>query len=344
MHLRRAIPLTLALLAGAAPALAQPSKSELEAAKKEAVAIADKAVDAFRAEKYQAAIDGFRKADAKFHVPKFLLYVARAQVKLGKLLDARATYRSILDEKLPAYAPAEFFTAQADAKKEAAALEPKIPTVRVEVDGVPAGSKATVTIDGEALAPAEIGAPVQRDPGPHTVVVSAAGRQAVQRTVTLREGGSESVIVEIGAAPAPEHGAPTASASASVPSASSTGDAGAAPARSGGVPTASFVLFGVGAAGLVVGGVFGGLALGKYNDYNAHPTKDSLDSGRTFSLVADIGFGTAVAGAAAGTIYWLVSRSGSKRPAADAPPSKGSIVVVPAVGSAFGGVTATGRF
>ena len=334
----------LALVTAAQPALAQPKKAEIEAAKKEAVAIADKGVDAFRAQRYEDAIDAFKKADQKFHVPKFLLYVARSQAKLGKLLAAKATYQTIVDEKLPPYAPEEFFTAQADAKKELLELENKIPTVRIEVNGVPAGQTATVTLDGATLPAGDLGRPLARDPGPHTIVVSAAGRPQVTRNVNLREGGSESVILEMGVTapavpttPGTAPADPAGSATASGPS--STGPADAP--KSGGVPTLTIVSWSVGAAGLVAGAVMGGLALGKHGEYNAAPTREALDQGRLFSLVADIGFGTAVAGAAVGTIYWLVTK-----PKADAAsqPSKGGVFVAPAVGTAGGGAVITGRF
>lgn len=334
---------TLALATLAGPALAQPKKAEIEAAKKEAVLIADKGVEAYRAQKYADAIDAFTKADQKFHVPKFLLYVARSQVKLGKLLAAKATYQTIVDEKLPPYAPEEFFSAQADAKKELVELENKIPTVRIEVNGLGAGQLPAVTIDGAALASGDLGRPLARDPGPHTIVVTAPGRPQITRNVNLREGGSESVILEMGvtAPPAPG-GADTGSGSPTGPSTPEPAAAVTAGApKSGGVPTLTIAAWSVGAAGLVAGAVMGGLALGKYDDYNTAPTKDALDQGRLFSLVADIGFGTAVAGAAVGTIYWLVTRPKS---GAAAPPSKGGLFVAPAVGTSGGGAVITGRF
>ena len=335
----------LAALTLAGPAMAQPKKAEIEAAKKEAIAIADKGVDAFRASKYEDAIAAFSKADQKFHVPKFLLYVARSQVKLGRLLAAKATYQAIVDEKLPPYAPDEFFAAQSDAKKELVELENKIPTVRIEVNGLPAGQAPVVTLDGTALAAADLGRPLARDPGAHTIVVAAAGRPQITRNVNLREGGSESVILEMGvtAPPAP---AATSTATAPAVTATATGPAPTSTAapeapKSGGIPTLTIAAWGVGAAGLVTGAVMGGLALSKHGDFNAQPTRDALDQGRLFSLVADIGFGAAVAGAAVGTIYWLVTKPKSD---GASPPAKGGVFLAPAVGAAGGGAAVTGRF
>jgi hypothetical protein len=162
------------------------------------------------------------------------------------------------------------------------------------------------------------------------------------RNVNLREGGSESVILEMGVTavvPVTTSSAPTAAPQiTAAPTATATGNE-----KPGGlgIPTISIAAYGVGAAGLVAGAVFGGLTLGKYNDYNAKPTRADLDQGRLFGLVADIGFGTAVVGAAVGTVYWLVARpSGGAKP----PPAKGEILVTPAVGSTGGGVSVSGRF
>ena len=334
-----ALAFVLSLSGGSA--LAQPKKAEIEAAKKEAIAIADKGVDAFRSEKYQDAIDAFVRADQKFHVPKFLLYVARAQVKLGKLLEAKATYQTIVDEKLPPYAPDEFFTAQNDAKKEQADLTNRIPSVRVEVNGVPSGQTATVKLDGVALAASDLGKPLARNPGAHTVVVSLAGRPDIVRNVTLREGGSESVILEMSVTTVT---APTVSGAVTAPQVTATttpsSSPTAAPNKRGGLPVVSIAAFGVGAAGLVTGAVFGGLTLGKYNDYNAKPTREALDQGRLFGLVTDIGFGAAIVGAGVGAIYWLVSRPESEKPA----PVRGGVVIAPVVGATSGGVSVSGDF
>ena len=342
MH-RRWIPaFALAASLACGSALAQPKKAELEAAKKEAIAIADKGVEAFRGDKFQDAIDAFKQADQKFHVPKFVLYVARSQVKLGKLLEAKVTYQAIVDEKLPPYAPEEFFNSQSDAKKELVELENKIPTVRIEVNGVPQGQAAAVTLDGNAVAAADLGRPIPQNPGAHSIVVTLPGRPQLVRNVNLREGGSESVILEMGVTATPvvtgsaavTTAAPTLTAA---PSATTT-----AGAKSGGlgIPTVTLAAYGVGAVGLVAGAVFGGLTLAQYNDYNANPTKAGLDQGRLFGLVTDIGFGTAVVGAAVGTVYWLVAKPKSEA----APAPKTGAFVTPVVSTAGGGVAVTGRF
>jgi len=363
MHARWILATTLALVTMGGTALAQPKKAEIEAAKKQAIAIADKGVEAFRGQKYEDAIVAFSSADKKFHVPKFVLYVARSQVKLDKLIEAKATYKTIVDEKLPPYAPDEFFTAQADAKKELVELEGRIPTVRIEVNGVAEGQAPTVTLDGVVLAASDLGRPLARNPGAHTIVVAAAGRPQLARTVNLRESGSESVILEMGITAAPlstatlsaPTSAPTSAPPSAPPSAASSASGPDKPA-SGGIPGVTLAAYGVGLAGLAAGAVFGGLTLGKHDEFDklAQTAKtrslttaerqqgvEAAQQGQTFGLISDIGFGTAVVGAAVGTIYWLVS--GPKGDAKPASP-KGSLFVAPSVGSAGGGVSFSGKF
>ncbi|MFO0593094.1 MAG: hypothetical protein U0441_36465 [Polyangiaceae bacterium] len=326
MNLRRITVATLALFLAAGTALAQPKKAELEAAKKEAIAIADKGVEAYRGEKYQDAIDAFQKADQKFHVPKFLLYVARAQAKLGKLLQAKATYQSIVDEKLAQYAPDEFFTAQNDAKKELAELEKRIPAARIELNGVPTGETPSVTLDGAAVAATDLGKSIGLDPGRHVVTVTLAGRAPIKRDVDITEGRSQSIVLEVSIPPPPASGE---SGTADATSASDASELAGLKQR-GGVPGLAIAMYSIGGAGLLAGAVFGGLTLGKYNDYNAHPTKGALDDGRAFGLVTDIGLGVTLVGAALGTVFLLTSRP--------ADPSKAGAFIMPVVSPTSGGM------
>src|SRR5262245_22910906 len=121
MRCRAVLALALsALLLAALPAAAQaqPCPAQIGASTKAGVELANGAVDAFRDGKYEEAITRFEKAEQVFHAPSFLLYVARSQVKLGRLVAAKGPYERIAKEQLIAYAPAEFFDAQIEAKKE----------------------------------------------------------------------------------------------------------------------------------------------------------------------------------------------------------------------------------
>ncbi|MGK3991155.1 hypothetical protein WME99_49360 [Sorangium sp. So ce136] len=184
--------LLLASLLCASPAAAQATQASPQQDKAVAVALAERGWEHYEAHRYTEALRAFREAEAKAHAPAFLLMVARCNVKLGRLLDARAAYQLIVDEKLAPGAPPEFAEARTDAKKELAALEPRIPTVEVAVIGAAPGA-LEVTLDGERIA---LSAPVQRDPGHHPLVVRIRGRSPLVRTIWLVEGARERIEID----------------------------------------------------------------------------------------------------------------------------------------------------
>lgn len=188
----------LALVSGlAAPALAAGSAADREAAR----SIAGKAYEAFEAADFPRAIELFRQADARFHAPTHLLYVARAQAKMGLLVQSRGTYERVLEEKLAADAPAPFREAQANARTELADLEARTPVLVVTLSS-PSPAEASVAIDGEPLATGDLGRALPRNPGAHVVSAAARGMLRVERAVTLQPGGGEQRVALVLAPPA----------------------------------------------------------------------------------------------------------------------------------------------
>lgn len=325
MRLRALLPAALLVAALAPPALAQPSPAQIEAAKKTAAEAADKALDAFDAGQYAEAIAGFQSADKAFHAPKFQLYIARAQAKMGKLVAAKATYQAIVDEKIPVFAPAEFFTAQADAKKELADVTARIPTLQIQVKG----GISTASLDGQPVA---IDMPIPVDPGGHTLVGAGGGAGEARLQITVEEREAKTAVLEPPEAPPDPTSDPSGAAGR-----------GAAPGLLSRMPVPAYAAYGAAAVGLVVGGVFSGLTLAKKGDYDALRGADPVDAklvndaagqGRAFAIVADVGFLVAIAGAAAGTVVWIVA------PKREAPSAGPSLFVAPHAG----GMTIGGSF
>lgn len=183
-HGSTGIYLLLASMCCASPAAAQTTQASPQQDKSVAVALAERGWDHYEAHRYTEALHAFREAEAKAHAPAFLLMVARCNVKLGRLLDARAAYRLIVDEKLAPGAPPAFAEAKASATEELAEVEARTPTVEVTVTGTtPAGLE--MILDG---LPIQRSTPVQRDPGAHTLVVRWPGRRPLTRDVQLSEG------------------------------------------------------------------------------------------------------------------------------------------------------------
>src|SRR5436190_24014691 len=63
---------------------------------------------AFEAGQYEKAIDSFSRAESLVHAPPHLLFLARSQAKLGRLIGAHETYLKITRETLKPNAPKAF--------------------------------------------------------------------------------------------------------------------------------------------------------------------------------------------------------------------------------------------
>jgi hypothetical protein len=120
-------------------------------------------------------------------------------------------------------------------RRELAALEPRLPKLRIVVKDPPPG--LLVERDGKALLPAMMGEPLPVDPGKHVVRATAPGRVEERREVELAE--RESVDVEIALAVVPAVAAPPAPAPAPPPPPEDTG---------GGVPVWAWIAGGAGLA------------------------------------------------------------------------------------------------
>jgi hypothetical protein len=196
MRASRAAAFAIAL-AIAAPAQAAPGDRDA------ARTLAGKGYELFEAKQYQRAIDLFHQAEARFHAPPHLLYIARAELKLGHMIEARRTYRRILDEKLAPDAPGPFKEAQTSARVELAEIEPLVPAIRVVVPGaLPEGTR--VLVDGEPVALGDLDKPIAVDPGAHKITGIAPGAAPVEIEVRVKAGsGEERVTLPIAPPPRP---------------------------------------------------------------------------------------------------------------------------------------------
>lgn len=135
-------------------------------------------------------------------------------------------------------------------KSQLASLEPRVPHLRISVKSAPTGVK--VKRDGKELPPATFGEALPVNPGAHETFAEASGFSADRHTVTVGEGQTVDIVIEL----APH---PTAAAAPSTPRAPDA--APALPPESshapGGQRTAGFVVGGIGIGALALGGVLG---------------------------------------------------------------------------------------
>jgi hypothetical protein len=244
---------TIPLLAALA-AHAPPARAEIDVATRAAArATAEEALTHFDKGDFAGALDLFNRADALVHAPTLGLMAARCLDKLGRLVEASERYLAVTRIKLDPHAPAAQSAAQTTAEQERAALLPRVPGLIITVEG-PGVAEARVTLDGKAIPAELLGIKRPTDPGPHQLEATR-GTEVVSQKVVLEPGASTPVTLRLtGAgtmAPAPPPTTPP-------PQPQPAADAGLRPMARVGV-----ALSALGGAGLVVGAITGGLALGE---------------------------------------------------------------------------------
>lgn len=215
---------------------------------------------AFESGQYEQAIDSFTRAESLVHAPPHLLFLARSQAKLGRLVAAHETYLKITREALKPNAPKAFNDAQSAAEQELPAVDARLPYVTVSLQGAPADG-VTVQMDSISLPEAMIGIPLPADPGQHTFKASgtATGDPV---TVTLAEAAKQTVVLKVHSTGLPAAGAaPIAGPAGPIVTSASSPQAEPLAAdtsqlKGSGLRLASYASFGVGAVGLGVGTYF----------------------------------------------------------------------------------------
>jgi hypothetical protein len=133
------------------------------------------------------------------------------------------------------------------ARSRAAALEPKLSRLVVEVQGAASGTE--VRRDGALVGSASWGTPVPVDPGKHTIEVKAPGKVAFATSVELRAGGDAETVRIPALADATPSATPQA-APAAQPALADTKSRSAS-------AYVGYGLVGVGVVGVAVGTLFG---------------------------------------------------------------------------------------
>jgi hypothetical protein len=321
---------------------------------------ATEGVKASNEKRWADAADLFTRAESLVHSPVHLLYLARAQEKLGKLVKARENYNRIIREHLAPDAPNAFRQAQTAAQQEVGGLDGRLAAITVKLDGET--GQVSVTMDGEKVPPALVGLPLPVDPGSHTFQATGTDLKSEPVTVSVAEGGKDVITLTVKSAPGSQ--APLVAGSAAplpaatrapVPAAPATTSPTYAPAgtpdqgapASSGLKIGGYVALGVGVVGVGVGTLFllkskskksdadalcnlpgGACPLSKKSDVSA--LDNDYKSAGTLSLV-----GYAVGGAGLVTGAVLLALSGGKH-------SESSAAVTPWIGYQSAGIS--GRF
>jgi hypothetical protein len=302
---RLALPwlLGLAVASSSGAALADgPSAQDRTTARQLAV----EGYDALQRRDYALAADRFKRADALVHAPTLLVDLGRSYIGLGRLVEAYEAFQQVLREGVSADAPQPWHQALVRARTEATALEPRLAWLTIHVEGP---DTPRVTLDGHELPLASLDTKRAVDPGQRNLLIEAEGFLPAESSLDLDEGETEEVHLEL--QPDPNY-VPPSSALADQPELATRplpqGEA------SSGQRTLAYVAYGVGGAGLLLGGVSTAVMLTARSDLEGvckdgecpETSASDLSKYHTYGTLAAVGFGMALAGAGVGT-YLLMS-------------------------------------
>jgi hypothetical protein len=239
-------------------------------------------------------------------LPGALFTLATCEMRSGRVATAASRFSEFLAlvRRLPAEAQQRQTDRLAVAERERAQLYARVPRLKLVLDA--RASAAEVTLNGAVLPSSSVGVELAVDPGEQLIEERSRNGKVFTQRISLAERESKLVRLE------PDT---TSGAGASGPSA----DASLAGGRAAG-HALPYVFGGVGVAGLVVGAIAGGLAMGEAStvkDQCAGPAcspdgKRAAERGRAEALASTIGFGVGLAGIAAGVV--LLTTSEGRKP------------------------------
>lgn len=276
---------------------------------------------------YKQGITLLEKSDFAAACPKFVesqrldpalntqIALAKCYDSAGKTASAWSSYRDLAFEFKKAGNPAGEKAAN-DKKDD---LEKRLSKLQINATADAPG--LVIRRDNEEISKAILGTPVPVDPGKHVVEATAPGYQVWQTTVTIGKANDMQTVTIPGLVEAPK--------------------------QTSSLRTIGYAVGGVGVAGLIVGGVFGGLAAGDKSKLTTdcpsnvcatQASQDELASAKSKALISTIGLAAGGALAATGVVLILVSPSKKK----DEAPKAARFI--PSVGPQGGGLTLIGSF
>jgi hypothetical protein len=276
------------------PAWAEPNEADRATAR----SLALEGHAALHRKDYETAADRFGRADALVHAPTLVVDWARALQGLGRFVEAHEKYEQVLREGVTSSSPKSWTRALDDAKKELDALKPRLGWVIVVLKEP---TEATVTIDDVVVPAAALGVKRAADPGFPEVKATAPGYEPFKQTVTVGPG--EERTLEVTMIKAPEV------AAAPVPPSDDVYRGRPSQTRR----IASYVVLGVGGAGLLAGGVTGAMMLKKRSDLRSEcidntcrsSSSKKISTYHTYGTVSAATLAVGVAGLGTGLVLLL---------------------------------------
>jgi hypothetical protein len=327
--------LTSAILAAAALSLAaEPARAQTPQQLAAARRAFKEGEDAETRGDNTTAAAKFKEALAVKETPQLNIRLGSVQEKLGRLVDALASYERGLDKSSgPAVAKIAHDLVET--------LRPRVPVVRLRVTGQGAGTlpDLTVTLDGNAVDAAALNGEIRLDPGQHKLHAEASGFNAGDKTFRLVE--RDKIRVELVLAPV--------AAQPVAPKTPQEGPSSSGRVRGGVLLGVGIVAAGVG-AGLIGASVAKDGAINTLCGSSARTMCPAADKSTILSDVTEVnalrfsGIAFVLLGAggiATGSYFLATSR---KPDSAEQDPPATSLRFVPEIGKGRAGAVFSGSF
>ncbi len=266
----------------------------------------------------EQAIEKLRRAEGLHHAPTTAARLGECEIGVGRIVQGTERLQRLLREPLAPGAPAPFVDAVARARRVLERALPKIATMRVKVTAPP-GAKFQVKVDGEPMPEALVDNNRPSDPGHHAVEVSGPGLLPSRQELTLGDGESADVSLELTPDPTPP---PVAAPTVEPSQPAETLAARPAPRPNSGPGAAPIVALSLAGVGLAAGIGAGSLVALDSADLSKScsagrvcPSNKASEiaSAKTWATVSTVGFGVAGAGAVAAIILVLAHRQAPER-------------------------------
>jgi hypothetical protein len=303
-----------------------PSVAAAQSNDAQASALFDQGLAGMQQGKYAAACPQLRESYRLDPKAGVMFTLSECEAKAGLVASASTHYREYLGlvPRLPAADQTRHTERVGIAQSQLKALAPTVPMITVEIDA-PEGTAFKVARNGELLGKATLGLPLPTDPGTYEWSLSTEAGVVQTQQLTVAPKDRKTIKLFLSGKTAAVSATTTDSAPNASGSSSSAplSPASSPPATKDSAPSGtdrawlSWTFVGVAGAALVVGGVTGGLALGKKSDIEKNCVgtvcnaqgKSAADSGQSLALVSTIAVTSAVVLGGVAVALFLTDKS-----------------------------------
>lgn len=353
----RVLGTSLGLFCTMAQLYALPAHAE-DASAAETAAARALAVDGLKlaqANNCSDAVPKLERAEKLYHSAVVAIRLGECYVAVGRLVEGTELLRKELREPQPSEPTPALTKALERAQKLLDTTKPRIAGLTIKVA---AAQDMGVKVDGNLVPSVLIDTEIPIDPGEHAIEVTAPGFIKSSSRVSLNEGEKKSVTLTLArdpnaALPEPPRDKPSESAAPppQKPEPISSNPPPPAPAPTPN-HTAAYVALGVGAAGVITGGVLGVMTIKRHADLKDQcpngicpPDKQSdLDSAKTLGNISTIAFGVGGAGLVLGTVLFFTATPSQSDRAQSEPEHRFAGISRPRLALGLGRVELGGSF